>query len=35
MQQGAVYAYGWFKPPAQPQPEGSAPIERHIPLFGR
>jgi uncharacterized protein (TIGR03086 family) len=31
----AVYAYGWFKPPAQPLPEGATPLERLIHLVGR
>ena len=35
MQQGAVYAYGWFKPPAKPLPEGATPTERLIHLLGR
>jgi uncharacterized protein (TIGR03086 family) len=35
MQQGAIYAYGWFKPPAKPLPEGATPMERLIHLVGR
>jgi hypothetical protein len=26
MQQDAVYAYGWFKPPASPLPEGATTL---------
>jgi len=35
MQQGAVYAYGWFKPPATQLPEGATSMERLIHLVGR
>jgi len=35
MQQGAVYAYGWFKPPAKQLPEGATSMERLIHLVGR
>jgi uncharacterized protein (TIGR03086 family) len=35
MQKDAIYAYGWFKPPATPLPEGAAPLERLIHLVGR
>jgi uncharacterized protein (TIGR03086 family) len=35
MQKEAIYAYGWFKPPAKPLPEAATPIERLIHLIGR
>jgi uncharacterized protein (TIGR03086 family) len=35
MQKGAMYAYGWFTPPAKPLPEGATPLERLIHLVGR
>jgi uncharacterized protein (TIGR03086 family) len=35
MQQDAVYAYGWFKPPASPLPEGATTLERLLRLVGR
>jgi uncharacterized protein (TIGR03086 family) len=31
----AVYAYGWFRPPAKPLPDGAAPLDRLIHLVGR
>ena len=35
MQKDAVYAYGWFKPPASPLPEGATALERLLHLLGR
>ena len=35
MQKDAVYAYGWFKPPASPLPEEAAALERLLHLLGR
>jgi uncharacterized protein (TIGR03086 family) len=35
MQKDVMYAYGWFKPPAKPLPEGAASLERLIHLVGR
>jgi uncharacterized protein (TIGR03086 family) len=35
MQKDAVYAYGWFKPPASPLPEGATALERLLYLLGR
>jgi uncharacterized protein (TIGR03086 family) len=35
LQQDAVYAYGWFKPPASPLPEGATALERLLHLLGR
>jgi len=35
MQNDALRAYGWFKPPAKPLPEGATPLERLIHLVGR
>jgi hypothetical protein len=35
MQKEVMYAHGWFKPPAQPLPEGATPLERLIHLVGR
>jgi uncharacterized protein (TIGR03086 family) len=35
MQKDAVYAYGWFKPPAGPLPEGATALERLLHLLGR
>jgi uncharacterized protein (TIGR03086 family) len=35
MQNDAIYAYGWFKPPATPLPEGVTALERLIHLVGR
>ncbi len=35
MQNDAVYAYGWFKPPASPLPEGTPALERLLHLLGR
>jgi uncharacterized protein (TIGR03086 family) len=35
MQKEVMYAYGWFKPPARPLPEGATPLERLIHLVGR
>ncbi|HXW43369.1 MAG TPA: TIGR03086 family metal-binding protein [Streptosporangiaceae bacterium] len=35
MQKEAIYAYGWFKPPATPLPEGATPLQRLIHLVGR
>jgi hypothetical protein len=35
MQKDVMYAYGWFKPPAEPLPEGAGPLERLIHLVGR
>ena len=35
MQKDAVYAYGWFKPPASPLPEGATAPERLLHLLGR
>ncbi len=31
----AVYACGWFKPPAGPLPEGATALERLLHLLGR
>jgi hypothetical protein len=33
--QDVMYAYGWFKPPAQPLPEGATALQRLIHLVGR
>jgi uncharacterized protein (TIGR03086 family) len=35
MQNDAVYAYGWFKPPASPLPAGATALERLLHLLGR
>jgi uncharacterized protein (TIGR03086 family) len=35
MRTEVMYAHGWFKPPAQPLPEGAIPVERLIHLVGR
>src|SRR5580658_1879412 len=35
MQKDAVYAYGWFKPPASTLPEGATALERLLHLLGR
>jgi uncharacterized protein (TIGR03086 family) len=35
MQDDAVYAYGWFKPPASPLPEGAVALDRLLHLLGR
>jgi uncharacterized protein (TIGR03086 family) len=35
MQKDAVYAYGWFKPPASALPEGATALERLLHLLGR
>lgn len=35
LQNDAVYAYGWFKPPASPLPEGATALERLLHLLGR
>jgi uncharacterized protein (TIGR03086 family) len=35
MQKEVMYAYGWFKPPTRPLPEGATPLERLIHLVGR
>jgi uncharacterized protein (TIGR03086 family) len=35
MQKDAIYAYGWFKPPAKPLPEDATSLERLIHLVGR
>ena len=35
MQKEVMYAYGWFKPPAKPLPEGATALERLIHLVGR
>jgi uncharacterized protein (TIGR03086 family) len=35
MHQDAMYAYGWFKPPAKPLPEGATSLQRLIRLVGR
>jgi uncharacterized protein (TIGR03086 family) len=35
MQEDAVYAYGWFKPPASPLPDGATALERLLHLLGR
>ena len=35
MQKQAIYAYGWFQPPAEPLPEGATALERLIHLVGR
>jgi uncharacterized protein (TIGR03086 family) len=35
MQKEVMYAYGSFKPPAKPVPEGATPLERLIQLVGR
>ena len=32
MQKEVMYAYGWFRPPAKPLPEGATPLERLIHL---
>ena len=34
-QKDAIYAYGWFKPPAKPLPESATSLERLIHLVGR
>jgi uncharacterized protein (TIGR03086 family) len=35
LQKEAMYAYGWFRPPAKPLPEGAALLTRLINLAGR
>jgi hypothetical protein len=35
MQKDAVYAYGWFKPPASPLPDGATALGRLLHLLGR
>jgi uncharacterized protein (TIGR03086 family) len=35
MQEDVMYAYGWFKPPAESLPAGAAPLQRLIHLVGR
>jgi uncharacterized protein (TIGR03086 family) len=35
MNEDVMYAYGWFKPPAKPLPEGATPLQRLIRLVGR
>jgi uncharacterized protein (TIGR03086 family) len=35
MQKDAIYAYGWFKPPATPPPENVTNLERLLHLLGR
>ena len=35
MQRDAIYAYGWFKPPASPLPDDATSLERLLHLVGR
>jgi hypothetical protein len=35
MHEDIMSAYGWFKPPARPLPEGATALQRLIHLTGR